>query len=48
MWSEIGTSLNASLTIEDDEQVVVPDGITLTVGDIEYTACTLSAKNQLI
>ena len=38
-----GTSLIASLTLEGDARVNVPEGVTLTVNGAEYTACTLTA-----
>ncbi|MCF0133431.1 MAG: hypothetical protein HUJ72_06155, partial [Blautia sp.] len=43
IWKVTGTSLVQSLSIEGDAQVVVPEGITLTVGENEYTNCTLTA-----
>ena len=43
VWNVSGTSLIASLTIEEDAQVIVPDGITLTVNGTAYTGCTLTA-----
>ena len=42
VWNVTGTSLSASLTLEGDSQVIVPAGITLTVGEREYTDCTLT------
>ena len=42
VWNVTGTSLIASLTLEGDSQVIVPAGITLTVGEREYTDCTLT------
>ena len=44
VWQVTGTSLIATLTIEGDSQVVVPAGLTLTVGDAVYTDCVLTAK----
>ena len=44
VWQVTGTSLIATLTIEGDSQVVVPAGVTLTVGDAVYTDCVLTAK----
>jgi len=43
VWNVTATSLITSLTIEDDATVVVPEGVTLTVGGTEYTGCTLGA-----
>ena len=45
VWNVTGTSLIASLTIEGDAQVVVPEGITLAVNGVEYTNCTLTAQD---
>jgi len=42
VWNVTGTSLIASLTIEEDARVIVPDGITLTVNGVNYTGCTLT------
>ena len=44
VWQVNGTSLITTLTIEGDSQVVVPAGVTLTVGDVVYTDCVLTAK----
>ena len=43
VWNVTGTSLIASLTIEEDARVIVPDGITLTVNGVNYTGCTLTS-----
>ena len=45
VWNVTGISLIASLTIEGDAQVVVPEGITPTVNGVEYTNCTLTAQD---
>ena len=45
VWNVTGISLIASLTIEGDAQVVVPEGITLTVNGTEYTDCILTADS---
>ena len=42
VWHVTGTSLIASLTLGDDAQVIVPEGVTLTVNGAEYTGCTLT------
>ena len=44
-WNVTGTSLVESLTIGDDAQVIVPEGVTLTVSGVEYTNCTLTAQD---
>ena len=44
-WNVTGISLIASLTIEGDAQVVVPEGITPTVNGTEYTDCILTADS---
>ena len=43
VWHVTGTSLIAALTLEGDAQVIVPEGVTLTVNGTEYTGCTLTA-----
>ena len=43
VWNVNGTSLIASLIVEEDAQVIVPDGITLTVNGVNYTGCTLTS-----
>ena len=45
VWNVSGTSLIASLTLEGDAQVVVPEGITPTVNGTEYTDCILTADS---
>ena len=45
VWNVTGISLIASLTIEGDAQVVVPEGITPTVNGTEYTDCILTADS---
>jgi len=45
VWNVTGTSLVESLTIGDDAQVIVPEGVTLTVSSVEYTNCTLTAQD---
>ena len=44
VWNVTGTSMIASLDIEDNAQVVIPDGVTLTVDGVEYTHTTLTAE----
>ncbi len=43
VWHVTGTSLIAALSLEDDAQVIVPEGVTLTVNGADYTDCTLTA-----
>ena len=43
VWELTGTSLVASLTIEGESCVIVPEGFTLTVGDRTYSNCVLRA-----
>ena len=45
VWTVTWTSMISSLTIEGDAQVVVPEGITLTVNGTEYTDCILMADS---
>ena len=44
VWNVTGTSLIASLSIEGDAQVVIPEGTVLSVNGIEYTDCILTAQ----
>ena len=44
VWQVTGTSLITTLTIEGASQVIVPAGVTLTVGENVYTDCVLNAK----
>ena len=46
VWNVTGTSKIASLNIEGDANVIVPEGTTLTVGDKEYTTCTITAETR--
>ena len=43
VWRVTGTSLIASLNIEDGAQVIVPEDVTLTVNGVDYSGCTLTA-----
>ncbi len=45
VWNVTGTSWVESLTIGDDAQVVVPEGVTLMVNGVEYTNCALTAQD---
>ena len=42
-WEVTGTSLIDSLVLEGDSRVIVPEGITLTIGDTVHTGCELAA-----
>ena len=44
VWNVTGTSLITSLSISGDAQVVIPEGIILTIGGTDYTNCTLTAE----
>ena len=44
VWNVTGTSLITSLSISGDAQVVVPEGIILTIGGTDYTNCTLTSE----
>lgn len=44
-WQVSATSLITSLTLSGDSRVVIPEGITLTVGDTSYTHCVLTAQS---
>lgn len=45
VWQVTGTSLIASLSIEGDARVIIPEGATLTVGNTVYTDCVLTADS---
>jgi hypothetical protein len=45
VWNVTGISLIASLTIEGDAQVIVPEDTVLSVNGVEYTGCTLTADS---
>ena len=45
VWNVTATSSITSLSIEGDAQVVIPDGVTLTVDGTEYTGTTLTADS---
>ncbi len=42
VWHVTGTSRIASLTVGEGAEVIVPEGITLTVNGQEYTGCTIT------
>ncbi len=43
VWEVSGTSLITSLEIGGDARVIVPEGVTLTVGETQYTDCEITA-----
>ena len=43
VWNVTGTSLITSLSISGNAKIVIPAGVTLTVGDTVYTDCVLTA-----
>jgi len=43
VWRVTGTSLISSLSIQDQAQVIIPEGIVLTVDGTVYTDCVLTA-----
>ena len=45
VWQVTGTSLITSLNLSDSARVIIPEGVTLTVGGTEYTDCTLTADS---
>jgi len=44
VWTVESDSVIDELTVADDAQVIVPEGVTLTVGGVEYTATTINAE----
>ena len=47
VWQVTGTSVVSSLDLSDSARVIIPEGVTLTVGGIEYTDCTLTAADTV-
>ena len=45
VWNVTGTSLISDLSVEDEAQVVIPEGVTLTVNGTEYSGCVLTAED---
>ncbi|MBR2796322.1 MAG: hypothetical protein IKE17_01050 [Clostridia bacterium] len=45
VWNVTATSVISALTIEGGAQVAVPEDVTLTVNGVEYTNCTLTARD---
>jgi len=43
IWNVTGTSLITSLSISGNAKVIIPAGVTLTVGDTVYTDCVLTS-----
>ena len=44
VWQVTGTSLISSLTMRDQAQVIIPEGIVLTVNGMAYTDCVLTSE----
>lgn len=47
VWNVTEESLLAGISISDEAKVIVPEGVTLTVGGVEYTDCTLTAEDEI-
>ena len=45
VWNVTGTSLISDLSVEDEAQVVIPEGVTLTVNGTEYSGCILTEED---
>lgn len=45
VWQVTGTSLISSLTIQDQAQVIIPEGVVLTVDETVYSDCVLTADS---
>ncbi|MBQ6960285.1 MAG: hypothetical protein IJP78_04830 [Clostridia bacterium] len=45
VWQVTGTSLISSLTLQDQAQVIIPEGVVLTVDGTVYTDCVLTADS---
>ncbi|MBP3901018.1 MAG: hypothetical protein J6D53_06080 [Blautia sp.] len=45
VWNVTSTSLIGALSVEDEAQVVIPEGVTLTVDGTEYSGCVLTAED---
>ena len=43
VWQVTGTSLISSLTLQDQAQVIIPEGVVLTIDGAVYTDCVLTA-----
>lgn len=43
VWTVTGDSYLSSLNVDDDSQVIVPEGVTLTVGETSYTDTVITA-----
>lgn len=43
VWNVTATSAISTLSVSGNARVVVPQGVTLTVGDTVYTGCTVTA-----
>ena len=44
VWQVTGTSQISSLTLQDQAQVIIPEGVALTVNGTVYTDCVLTAE----
>ena len=44
MWNVTGDSLIEELDVQDSARVVVAEGVTLKVGEKEYTDCVIEAE----
>ena len=44
VWQVTGTSLISSLTLQDQAQVIIPEGVSLTIDGTVYTGCVLTAE----
>ncbi len=45
VWQVTGTSLVSSLTLQDQAQVIIPEGVVLTIDGTDYTDCVLTADS---
>ena len=45
VWQVTGTSLISSLTLQDQAQVIIPEGVVLTIDGAVYTDCVLTADS---
>lgn len=44
VWNVTADCTIDTLTVADSAQVIIPEGVTLTVGGVEYTATTITAE----
>lgn len=45
IWHETDSSLIASLVIEEEAQIVIPEGVTLAVNGVEYSSCIIPVRD---